>query len=129
MAPIYFTGVIGNYTYNETYLASTGLESESYWSIKSSELTFDDDPVILGSGTFGLVLKAEYRGTQVAVKQVIPPKGNNCQGCFQQIYQRCLKRDIKLSHETSINRNVNKSIDFDDSKPAWPKLINKVKLS
>lgn len=38
------------------------------------ELKFDDPPSILGRGTFGLVLLAEYRGTQVAVKRVIPPK-------------------------------------------------------
>jgi len=31
-------------------------------------------PEIAGRGTFGLVLLAEYRGTKVAVKRVIPPK-------------------------------------------------------
>lgn len=49
-------------------------KADSVWSVKSSELRFDDPPEILGRGTFGLVLLAEYRGTQVAVKRVIPPK-------------------------------------------------------
>jgi len=44
------------------------------WSIKRSELKFDEPPEIIGRGTFGLVLLAEYRGTQVAVKRVIPPR-------------------------------------------------------
>lgn len=47
---------------------------DAAWSIKPSELQFDDPPEVLGRGTFGLVLLAEYRGTQVAVKRVIPPK-------------------------------------------------------
>ena len=31
---------------------------------------------MLGRGTFGIVVKAEYRGTSVAVKRVIPPKSD-----------------------------------------------------
>jgi guanylate cyclase, other len=41
--------------------------------IKASDLIFEENPEILGRGTFGLVVRAEYRGTQVAVKRVIPP--------------------------------------------------------
>jgi hypothetical protein len=26
MAPVYFTGTFGNYTYNDTYIASTGVD-------------------------------------------------------------------------------------------------------
>jgi len=47
---------------------------DSVWAVKPLELRFDDPPVICGRGTFGLVVLAEYRGTQVAVKRVIPPK-------------------------------------------------------
>lgn len=39
------------------------------------EMKFNDPPVCIGLGTFGLVLLAEYEGTQVAVKRVIPPQG------------------------------------------------------
>ncbi len=41
---------------------------------------------VLGRGSFGMVLLAEYRGTKVAVKHVLPPKrkeakaNNEC--CF-----------------------------------------------
>mmetsp|Transcript_25718 Transcript_25718/g.37953 ORF Transcript_25718/g.37953 Transcript_25718/m.37953 type:complete len:1494 (+) Transcript_25718:46-4527(+) len=48
--------------------------SDSVWSVKSSELLFNDPPEVIGRGTFGLVLMAEYRGTNVAVKRVIPPR-------------------------------------------------------
>lgn len=48
--------------------------ADRIWSVKRSELEFDEPPEIIGRGTFGLVLLAEYRGTQVAVKRVIPPR-------------------------------------------------------
>ena len=47
--------------------------ADSVWKIKASELEFDKpNPKIVGVGTFGYVLLAEYRGTQVAVKRVMP---------------------------------------------------------
>lgn len=49
-------------------------QADTFWSVKKSELLFNDPPEIIGRGTFGLVLLAEYRGTQVAVKRVMPPK-------------------------------------------------------
>jgi hypothetical protein len=48
--------------------------AESVWIIQRSELVFRNPPEVLGIGTFGLVLLAEYRGTQVAVKRVLPPR-------------------------------------------------------
>jgi len=47
---------------------------DSVWKVKPSELIFDDPAEVIGRGTFGMVLLAEYRGTKVAVKRVIPPK-------------------------------------------------------
>jgi hypothetical protein len=44
------------------------------WQICKSELRFADPPEVVGRGTFGLVVLAEYRGTQVALKRVLPPK-------------------------------------------------------
>lgn len=49
-------------------------QADSPWLIKPTEITFGDPPVILGRGTFGMVVQGEYRGTQVAVKRVIPPQ-------------------------------------------------------
>ena len=53
---------------------------EDIWKIKHSELKYWEPPEVLGRGTFGLVFLAEYRGTQVAVKRVIPPKPSGYSG-------------------------------------------------
>jgi class 3 adenylate cyclase/tRNA A-37 threonylcarbamoyl transferase component Bud32 len=47
-------------------------QADSTWMIKSSDLQLDTNPEVLGHGTFGAVVRAEYRGTQVAVKRVLP---------------------------------------------------------
>eukprot|EP00986_Skeletonema_menzelii_P002562 scaffold696_cov137-Skeletonema_menzelii.AAC.4 len=49
-------------------------QNEISWEINPEELKFDDPPVVIGRGTFGLVLLAEYRGTTVAVKRVLPTR-------------------------------------------------------
>jgi serine/threonine protein kinase len=54
--------------------------NDSVWQVKKEELKFGDTPEVLGRGTFGLVLLAEYRGTQVAVKRAIPPKNHANKG-------------------------------------------------
>lgn len=46
-------------------------QNDSIWKVKKSEMKFSEPPEVIGSGSFGLVLLAEYRGTQVAVKRVI----------------------------------------------------------
>lgn len=48
--------------------------ANSLFLVKPSELEFSDPPNIIGRGSFGFVLQAEYRGSKVAVKRVIPPK-------------------------------------------------------
>mmetsp|Transcript_20453 Transcript_20453/g.38776 ORF Transcript_20453/g.38776 Transcript_20453/m.38776 type:complete len:1185 (-) Transcript_20453:69-3623(-) len=45
---------------------------DNAWKVKKEELHFPDTPVVLGKGSFGLVLQAEYRHTKVAVKHVLP---------------------------------------------------------
>ena len=47
---------------------------DTLWSVDVSDLHFGNPPEVVGRGTFGLVLLAEYRGTKVAVKRVIPPR-------------------------------------------------------
>ncbi|GKY96680.1 hypothetical protein MPSEU_000627600 [Mayamaea pseudoterrestris] len=51
-------------------------QNDSVWKVDREELKFSDPPVIIGQGTFGTVLLGEYRGTQVAVKHVIPARGS-----------------------------------------------------
>lgn len=46
--------------------------ADMLWKIKRGELEFLEPVEVLGRGTFGLVFLAEYRGTQVAVKRVVP---------------------------------------------------------
>ncbi|KAK3283490.1 hypothetical protein CYMTET_8815 [Cymbomonas tetramitiformis] len=42
------------------------------WKVPLSELQLDEPPVVLGRGTYGMVLLGEFRSTQVAVKRVLP---------------------------------------------------------
>lgn len=44
--------------------------SDSFWAIDSSELNLVEPRKVIGEGTFGMVVLAEYRGTRVAVKQL-----------------------------------------------------------
>ncbi len=46
---------------------------DTLWHIRPFELKFEDPVDVLGVGTYGVVVKAEYRGTSVAVKRVGPP--------------------------------------------------------
>lgn len=48
-------------------------EADDQWSISKEDIHFSDPPIVLGAGTFGLVIRAEYRGTVVAVKRAVPP--------------------------------------------------------
>jgi serine/threonine protein kinase/ABC-type phosphate/phosphonate transport system substrate-binding protein len=58
------------------YVEYKRTQGDSVWIVKPKDLEFDTPPTVIGRGTFGLVLLAEYRGTQVAVKRVIPPSSN-----------------------------------------------------
>ena len=68
------------------YMDRKRRHSDSVWIINKTELKFNDPPEIAGRGTFGLVVKAEYRGTTVAVKRVIPPKEKAFRGSFLDSY-------------------------------------------
>lgn len=61
------------------YLRHRNGKNESLWKVQRDELIFADPPETIGNGTFGLVVLAEYRGTQVAVKKVMPapPSSSN----------------------------------------------------
>ena len=48
---------------------------DSVWMVRKEEISFATPPQVLGRGVFGVILLGEFRGTQVAVKRVIPPRG------------------------------------------------------
>ncbi|KAL3926140.1 MAG: hypothetical protein SGBAC_013589, partial [Bacillariaceae sp.] len=50
-------------------------EANSLWIVKRSDLKFSDPAVVIGHGSFGFVLQAEYRGSKVAIKRALAPKG------------------------------------------------------
>lgn len=54
--------------------------SELHWKIDPGELIIDGPPQVLGRGSFGLVVKAEYRGAQVALKRVLRRPNNQRSG-------------------------------------------------
>jgi serine/threonine protein kinase len=56
------------------YVKKKTRAADSVWYVKPNQLQFSTPPVVIGQGTFGLVLLAEYRGTKVAVKHVLPPR-------------------------------------------------------
>lgn len=56
------------------YLKRKRREADSLWQVKRSELQFCDPPKVIGEGSFGFILLAEYRGAKVAVKKVLPCK-------------------------------------------------------
>ena len=43
------------------------------WLVSVEELHFGEPVEIVGQGSFGVVLLAEYRGTKVAIKRALPP--------------------------------------------------------
>lgn len=45
--------------------------ADELWKISLDELLFDDPVEVIGEGSFGVVILAEYRGTKVAIKQAV----------------------------------------------------------
>jgi len=77
-------------------------QGDSVWMVKPSELDFvmvpgeiGQVPKVIGMGGFGVVQLAEYRGTKVAVKKVIPPE----------------EMDLKLIYENSVITSSGASSD------------------
>ena len=43
-------------------------QADSVWLVQAEELQFEEPATVLGRGTFGFVLLAEYRGTKVSFR-------------------------------------------------------------
>jgi hypothetical protein len=48
-------------------------KNDEIWQVDPEELDLSYPVEVIGQGAFGVVLAAEYRGTKVAIKRVIPP--------------------------------------------------------
>ncbi|CAB9524509.1 activated protein kinase catalytic subunit alpha-1 [Seminavis robusta] len=48
-------------------------KSDEMWLVNVEELHFSEPVEVVGQGSFGVVLVAEYRGTKVAIKRALPP--------------------------------------------------------
>ncbi|KAL3940226.1 MAG: hypothetical protein SGBAC_005186 [Bacillariaceae sp.] len=117
-------------------------QNDMLWTVKRNELRFSSPPEIVGRGTFGLVLLAEYRGTQVAVKRVIPAKSRAAVESKDDYWdpqdktdrtgkesterypsQNCGPRpnNAGLQSGSSVSRRVN-DVEIGSNKRSWQKL-------
>lgn len=53
------------------YLRYQRAKNDALWMIEIDELQFDDPVEVVGQGSFGVVLCAQYRGTKVAIKRAL----------------------------------------------------------
>jgi len=79
--------------------------ADAVWMVQESELTFGNPVEILGRGTFGWVVKAEYRGTSVAVKRVLPPASGD-------------KFDWEMDFERNITGSSTGTVSTQEKTPA-----------
>lgn len=59
------------------YLRYRAEKNDQVWHVSIDELHLDDPVEVIGQGSFGVVLLAEYRGTKVALKRAIKTKKKN----------------------------------------------------
>ena len=67
-------GVLVAFQVAYCYLAYRRRKNDEVWHVKPEELELSYPVEVIGQGAFGVVLAAEYRGTKVAIKRVIPPE-------------------------------------------------------
>ncbi|CAB9528704.1 activated protein kinase catalytic subunit alpha-1 [Seminavis robusta] len=76
------------------FVESKQKKADSVWRVSKSELQFAEPPKVVGRGSFGVVLLGSYRGTDVAVKRVIPPRESNDNN------NDCNGKDKEWEHES-----------------------------
>jgi hypothetical protein len=55
-------------------------KNDEMWHVNPEELNFSHPVEVIGQGAFGVVLVAEYRGTKVAIKRVVPQQETRNKG-------------------------------------------------
>ncbi|CAB9509368.1 activated protein kinase catalytic subunit alpha-1 [Seminavis robusta] len=58
------------------YMRYRAAKTDEIWQVHAEELHLDDPVEVIGQGSFGVVLLAEYRGTKVAMKRVLKSSSN-----------------------------------------------------
>eukprot|EP00934_Nitzschia_sp_Nitz4_P003244 Nitzschia sp. Nitz4//scaffold256_size27904//19844//23755//NITZ4_008172-RA/size27904-augustus-gene-0.6-mRNA-1//-1//CDS//3329544420//3234//frame0 len=79
---VFISMVLVVYVVVHFYLQHKRRQLDAVWLVDPSKLEFDNPPIAIGKGTFGLVLLADYRGTRVAVKRVLPPSADRTSSPF-----------------------------------------------
>ena len=78
-------------------------KSDEVWHVNAEELHFDHPVEVVGQGAFGVVLLAEYRGTKVAIKRVLPKKeGKKRSGSIASIGSGSGPKDSEEMAQTDI---------------------------
>ena len=111
------------------YLRYRRMKNDEMWLINVEELHFGDPVEVVGQGSFGVVLLAEYRGTKVAIKRAIPPSrssgsrtnGSGMLGCGSCSGSKDLEagsvdvdaRENKGQDTVSKESAASQSLDFD----------------
>lgn len=72
-------------------------KNDTLWLIDVDELQFEHPCTVIGKGSFGVVLKAEYRGTTVAIKSGVKPKNT------KKLPQQISPAELKLSSAASVD--------------------------
>jgi hypothetical protein len=76
------------------YFLSQAAKERKLWLIKQSDLQWPDPPEVLGAGSGGMVYRADFRGTPVAVKRFFLGVSEAHQAHQQQVQHRRRNSDI-----------------------------------
>lgn len=67
------------------YMQHRHRKGDEVWQVNIDELHFDQPVETIGQGSFGVVLKAEYRGTKVAIKRALKSKRTESKGTLTKL--------------------------------------------
>lgn len=99
------------------YVQKKRRQAQSIWKIEPEELIFEERPMILGRGTFGMVIQADFRGTPVAVKRVLPPVTTpKTSGAQERLSRRSSRRSLRGLKQSGIEQSLDQDELFSDDE-------------
>lgn len=84
------------------YLGYRRRKNDEMWQVTTDELDFSIPVEIIGQGGFGVVLLAEYRGTKVAIKRVLPLQGQG-KGTVKKSGSNMFGSNVKTSDTKTVD--------------------------